>query len=192
MLRAVEVLDVDDEVVDEPQKARKHVLLDQQAGFDGGVHAPRAHAAQKFEGKRPLGHHLAAGERDAATLGVEHSVLQERFFRLVSAYLAAVKQQRPRGAGVQAALAECAGRPVDVHALVQSKRPLLTGGHAVAAAQAVRLLVPQARFQMQPFRVLTPGTTQGAALEKQRRAQAGAVVHGEALDLKDKAVHTAS
>lgn len=77
---------------------------------------------------------------------------------------------------------------------VDSMRPGLdmvkvirAGCHASAAPRAAVIPVLQRRHQVQAFWIVAPKTTQGASLEKNRGADAGTVMNGETLNVKNEA-----
>ena len=154
---------------------------------------------QKLKRKFGLAEAFAAGDRDAAAGSLEERhVASDPLHNLVNRIVGAAHIQRLGGAGFGAFAALVAFGPVDGNEgdfLVARQGfflfPADDGAiradiQAVAAffdADALDFHPVELRLERLGLGAVAPGAAQGAALQEERQADAGAVVDGKALDI---------
>ena len=168
----VHELEVHHDVVYARKHGGKDLAAAVGAGLDGAVHG--GGAVQHFQEKFRLAGRLAAGEGDAAAHGGQIVlVAQELFGERRSLIARAAELPQPLRAGADAPAAGRAVLPA-----------VWAGADAGAAVQAVVVGDHQLRLIAEPLRVVAPHAPQRAALEKDGRADAGAVIDRHLLDVK--------
>ena len=144
---------------------------------------------QKGQRKLRLHRDLAARKRDAAAaLPVEDLVGQSSLARIRQRPFCAGDRPCACVAGLYAAAARGAAAAV-VFAGFRVDGVLRAGTDTRAASDAERRIVKDPVCRLLRFRVLTPFTAQRTALKEHDRADAGAVVDGETLDICENAVY---
>ena len=158
------------------------------AGLYGCMYALRRKRGEQRRERRGLQNGLAAGEgHSPAAVLVVVPVPQDDALYFLRRHQLAAEAERPSRADRGARAAGAAARPVHTRHL--PRRPAHGAVWAGAGAHATGgtfFLIPQKLPRRAlGLRIGAPWTVQAAALQKNHRAYARPVVHGEALDLKD-------
>ena len=153
------------------------------AGIQRGVDSVVAELPEQRLAELRLKQRFPAGKRDASAGGlVEHPVGGQQPERFRNGDPFSVNPQCAGGTAFHALAAGRAAVPVDgVDPVFEPVSG--AGSGALSARQAFRGEERKFRFAADRLRVVAPDAAQGASLQEERRPDAGAVVHGERLDV---------
>ena len=188
----VEVLHVKKDVVHHVGKGPQTFVGREPRRFHRRVDADPPTAFRQLHGERGLRQDFPAGKGHAAPrVAVEQHVPLEDVEDLLDGIFGPGHDQRPAGAFAGAQAAVVAPFPIDDRRLSRLEGHGAFRAHprTEAAAEAVVGLLQQLLRHALRRRVGAPQAAQRAALEKDRRPRAGAVVQAIVLDILDKRLH---
>ena len=173
VLRRVHVLYIHEDEIHVLHHLGKHRIRAIAAGFHRLMQLGKKLYRLVDEG--PLEGGLAAGEGHAAAF--EHGAFFQFFRQLFRLHLLAGHAPQALGTGGNALSAG--------HAVLR----MGADGPAFSAMGTGRHADHQLRFRGKALGIVAPAASQGAALQKHRGAHSRAVVYGEFLNVKNRALH---
>lgn len=191
MARIIQVFEVKEEQIGAIGHAGQGLRQRSAAAVDRRVDAKGPAAIQQGHEKIGLHQRFAARKRHAAAGLVE----EDRVSRDLIEHARLAHDRSNLGAGVgRTPVGAFAAPPADGHvdhwlAVDSGNRAPLAVVHTREAADAPVLAKHQFRCHRLALRAMTPRAPQRAPLEKHRRANPRAIMHGEALDLEDVTGH---